>query len=218
MKLKVILLAFILFLSFLSEAQKADSSKWDFGVGATYWMPYSNHLNAKASSIFCPESNGYGKSTLEPIISVKYFFKNGLGLSSGFYPISLRSPSLNPSLDNNTANFSIIFFGFNFRKPYKYFTFFMESGLVAVSKYKFTYWIINNYQPIDITAKGNSKGGYFKIGTSIKIYKSFWFSLSANYSFIPVRLSYSDPDDYYIREVKTNLGGIGISAGIRFRI
>jgi outer membrane protein W len=232
MNRKLVILLF--FLSIITaNAQSGKFKHFEIDLLSNFWTPSSAHLKATNSVtqirignnyISNGGINGYGTS-YTPALNITYYFTENWGISLGFRPLvvdnqlsvietdsTFANYENEGSIDNLTLGFvgrirtsspfDIMFgFGFDFVVNYDL--------MITMST--------ESSNPSDLEASDAAVGFYFVTGMKFKLYKFISFKTGMEFTFIPAELEYRSSDAVK-RNVKTNLGGIGLQAGLSFNL
>jgi outer membrane protein W len=230
MKAKIIIIAIVTTISGL-YAQNEDFKRIEFDASLNFWTPSSTHMKGSNSvtQVYANNSymsyggiNGYG-SSFAPTFNLTYFFKNNIGISLGFYPLSmdneLKVKTTDTTFSNyeNYASISNLKLGITGRMSTSTsFNFYYGFGINFIPNYDLMITSSNeSVDPADIEAIDSAVGFYLRTGLKTKIYKSLYLNTSAEYTYIPTELEYNSTDNVIINE-KTNLGGLSIQIGLSY--
>ena len=112
------LTAALIFIAFSSlNAQLKDFKHFEVNASLNFWTPYAQHFKASdgVTQYSYPDGTylsqgaltGYGTS-LAPGINIKYYFKNNVGLSLGFYMVHMDKELSISETDSTHSNYENI--------------------------------------------------------------------------------------------------------------
>jgi len=206
-------------------------------VSTLFWSPTDPYIQKSNSLVgvipynhvtsYMPTLDGYG-SCIAPTMHINYFFKNFLGIRTGFNYLHLLNIleykgqtyplTGTPDKVQNEAtiiNLKLGYIGQTNSKAliqlyYGIGIDFVPSYIFAMSQPKFI-------ETPDFNAKGNTIGFYIETGMKIKIYHFVYFNLGMEYSYIPTRIKYYDSyENTNHFEVNSNLGAVAANIGLSF--
>ncbi len=221
-----------LLLTFLStQAQDDNFKKLEFDASVNFWTPSALQMKAinSVTQIYYDNNyystgdfGGFGTSIV-PAFNLTYYFKNDIGISLGFYPLSMDNELHVQTTDSTTSNYenyasiSNLTLGVSGRlSTSEAFSLYYGTGINYVPNYDLTITTsTESTDPPDLDALGSAVGFYFKTGIKFKVYKFLSINTGFDYTFIPCEIEFTSNDGVKINE-KTNLGGFGFKAGLTF--
>ena len=232
MKISLTALTILLFVAGL-KAQTENLKHFEIGAYVNFWTPASMHLKTSNSVtqdaypdgtyLSAGTLSGFGTS-YSPGLQLGYFFNKSTGITLGFTlmnmdnELSVQETDSTFSSYENLAQITHLSLGVSGR----YLTseslhLFYEAGIVFIPNYDLSmHYSSESSSPPDMEAIGQALGLYCKTGMNIRIISFLSFRAALEYSFIPVELEYTNGEGSAKINEKTNLGGIGIEAGLSF--
>jgi outer membrane protein W len=207
-----------------------DIKHFEIGASVNFWTPTSLHFESNSSvsqlnvggSYFSTGSfSGYG-TTLAPELNIKYYFKDKIGISLGFYMVHMDNELFVQETDStsssyeNLAEIPNVILGITGQSSFQeILELFYETGLDFIPGYGLEMQYANeSSDPPDLDANGMALGVYGKTGANFKIFKFLKLKTALMYSFIPAEIEYTTTDGSVQTNVKTNFGGISLEIGL----